>query len=347
MPEDREVTIYDIAKYLNVSAATVSRGLKDNPTISKSTRKKIVEAAKSLGYQSNTFASSLRSKHTHTLGVLVPRLNSHFMSSVLAGMENAANRHGYNLIIAQSLEDAEKEKRNAATMFNKRVDGLLISLSYNTQDIRHLEPFFKRKIPVVFFDRVFPHDESTSVGINNFEAAYNITKHLISQGCSKIMHLGGNLLRNVYQERFNGYRKALQDHHLAFTRKFHLTSTLSEQAGTDAARYILDLPPAERPDAVFSANDTAAVYCMLALKAAGLRIPEDIAFAGFNNDPISKVIEPNLTTMDYSGDSVGNTAATYLINHLNGTNNLYTTNAITLRADMIIRASSLKNKVPE
>lgn len=347
MPEDREVTIYDIAKYLNVSAATVSRGLKDNPTISKGTRKKIVEAAKALGYQSNTFASSLRSKQTHTLGVLVPRLNSHFMSSALAGMENAANRHGYNLIIAQSLEDVEKEKRNAATMFNKRVDGLLISLSSNTQDIRHLEPFFKRKIPVVFFDRVYAHDESTSVGINNYEAAYNMTQHLIAQGCKRIMHLGGNLLRNVYQERFNGYKKALQEHRLPFTQKFHLTSTLSEQAGADAARLILELPPAERPDAVFSANDTAAVYCMLALKAAGLRIPEDIAFAGFNNDPISRVIEPNLTTMDYSGDSIGDTAATYLINHLNGLSNLHTTNAITLRADMVIRASSLKNKLPE
>lgn len=347
MPEDREVTIYDIARYLNVSAATVSRGLKDNPTISKSTRKKIAEAAKMLGYQSNTFASSLRSKHTHTLGVLVPRLNSHFMSSALAGMENAANRHGYNLIIAQSLEDVEKEKRNAATMFNKRVDGLLISLSSNTQDIKHLEPFFKRKIPVVFFDRVYAHDESTSVGINNYEAAYNMTQHLIAQGCRRIMHLGGNLLRNVYQERFNGYQKALQEHRLPCTEKLHLTSTLSEQAGTDAARYILDLAPAERPDAVFSANDTAAVYCMIALKAAGLRIPEDIAFAGFNNDPISRVIEPNLTTMDYSGDSIGNTAATYLINHLKGISNLYTTNAITLRADMVVRASSLKNKLPE
>ena len=346
IPEDREVTIYDIARHLNISAATVSRGLKNNPMISKSTRKKIADAAKSLGYQSNTFASSLRSRHTHTLGVLVPRLNSHFMSSALAGMENAANLHGYNLIIAQSLEDAEKEKRNAAIMFNKRVDGLLISLSYNTRDIQHLEPFFKRKIPVVFFDRVYPHDESTAVGINNHEAAYNITQHLIAQGCRKIMHLGGNLLRNVYKERLAGYRKALEDHHLSFNKKLHLTSTLSEQAGTDAARYILDLTPKQRPDAVFSANDTAAVYCMLALKAAGLRIPEDIAFAGFNNDPISRVIEPNLTTMDYSGDSIGDTAATCLINHLKGISNLYTTNAITLRADMVIRASSLKNKLP-
>jgi LacI family transcriptional regulator len=344
MSEDREVTIYDIAKYLNLSAATVSRGLKNNPMINKNTRKKITDAAIALGYQSNTFASSLRSKHTHTLGVLVPRLNSYFMSSVLAGMEKAANRHGYNLIIAQSLEDAEREKINAATMFNKRVDGLLISLSYNTQDIDHLQPFFKRKIPVVFFDRVTSNDESTSIVINNHSAGYNVTQHLIEQGCKRIMHLGGNVLRNVYKERFDGYRQALKDHNLPFQEKLYLTSTLSEQDGADAAKYILGLPVNKRPDAVFSANDTAAVYCMLGLKAAGLRIPEDVAFAGFNNDPISKIIDPNLTTVDYSGDNMGNTAVTNLINHLKGISNLYSTNSITLRADLIIRASSMKIK---
>jgi LacI family transcriptional regulator len=346
MSADREVTIYDIAKHLNLSAATVSRGLKNNPVINKKTRKRIIDAAESLGYQSNTFASSLRSRHTHTLGVLVPRLNSHFMSSVLAGMEKAANKHGYNLIIAQSLEDAEKEKVNAATMFNKRVDGLLISLSYNTADINHLEPFFKKKIPVVFFDRVHQHTESTSFVINNYSAAYQVTQHLIEQGCKRIMHLGGNVMRNVYKERLDGYKQALKDHNIPFAESLHLTSTLSEEAGTEAAKHILHLPPKKRPDAVFSANDTAAVYCMIALKSAGLRIPQDIAFAGFNNDPISKVIEPNLTTVDYSGDTMGHTAVTNLINHLKGTSNLYITNSITLRADLIIRASSLK-RTPE
>lgn len=344
MPEDREITIYDIAKHLNISAATVSRGLKNNPMISKNTRKKIVEAAKELGYQSNTFASSLRSRQTHTLGVLVPRLNSHFMSSVLAGMEKAANRNGYNLIIAQSLEDVEKEKANAATMFNKRVDGLLISLAYNTQDINHLEPFFNRKIPVVFFDRVYAHSNSTSIVIDNYGAAYKVTTHLIEQGCKRIMHLGGNVLRNVYKDRLEGYRQALKDHGLPYSDKLYLTSTLSEDAGTEAARYILELPQKERPDGVFSANDTAAIYCMIGLKTAGLRIPEDVAFAGFNNDPISKVIEPNLTTVDYSGNNIGETAITNLINHLQGVSNLYMTNNIILRSDLIVRASSLKNK---
>lgn len=343
MADDKEITIYDIAKHLSISATTVSRGLKDHPAINKNTRKKIVEAAKQLGYRSNTFASSLRSKKTYTIGVIVPRLNSYFMSSVLAGMEDAASREGYNLIISQSLENAEKEVANAHTMFNKRVDGLLVSLAYDTKDIHHFDPFFKKGIPVVFFDRIYPHIDSTSIVIDNYKAAYDVTKHLIEQGCKRIMHLGGNILRNVYADRLKGYKHALRDHDIPLDEKKLLyISNLSEQAGTKAAELILKM--SSRPDAVFSANDTAAVFCMMKLKEAGIRIPTDIAFAGFNNDPISKIIEPNLTTVNYAGYDVGEAAVTTLINHLNGIASIKTTNSIILRSDLIIRASSLKNK---
>jgi len=340
MSEEREITIYDIAKHLNISATTVSRGLKDHPTINIKTRKKIAEAARLLGYRSNTFASSLRSKRTQTLGVIVPRLNSSFMSSVLAGMENAANREGYNLIIAQSLEQADKEKENVLTMFNKRVDGLLISLAYGTESIRHFDVFFNKKIPVIFFDRVASHPDSTCIIIDNYAAAWQATQHLIQQGYRRIMHLGGNMLLNVYSERLRGYKQALLDHKLPFNERLIMTGSLSEECGTETARQLLQMKPKERPDAVFCANDTSAVYCMIALKAAGIRIPEDIAFAGFNNDPISRVIEPNLTTINYPGYNMGQAAVATLVSHLNGDSNITDTNTIVLRSELIVRESS-------
>ena len=343
MSQGKEITIYDIAKHLNISATTVSRGLKNNPAINKNTHKKIAEAAQELGYRSNMFASSLRSKRTHTIGVIVPRLNSNFMSSVLAGMEDAASSEHYNLIITQSLEKREKEKTNAHTMFNKRVDGLLISLAYDTENISHLQPFFNKGIPVVFFDRTYPHSESTSIVIDNYQAAYDVTKHLLDKGCKRIMHLGGNVLRDVYSERLRGYKRALQDYKISFDDKLHYVSNLSEQAGIEAAEHILKMKTTSRPDAVFAANDTAAVHCMMRLKAAGIKIPNDIAFAGFNNDPISNIIEPNLTTINYSGFQVGEVAVMNLINHLKGVSSTKTTNTIVLRADLIIRESSLKN----
>jgi LacI family transcriptional regulator len=340
MPSEKDITIYDIATYLNISATTVSRGLKDHPAINKNTRKKITDAAKELGYRSNTFASSLRSKKTHTIGVIVPRLNSHFMSSALAGMEDTAGRQGYNLIITQSLESSAKEITNAHIIFNKRVDGLLISLAYDTENIKHIEPFFRKKIPVIFFDRIYPHIDSTCIVIDNYKAAYDVTKHLIGQGFKRIMHLGGNMLRNVYADRFGGYKDALSEYNIPFSDELLHISSLTEEAGAEAAEHILKMK--KKPDAVFSANDTCAVYCMIRLKEAGIKIPGDIAFAGFNNDPISKVIEPNLTTVNYSGYQVGETAANNLIEHLKGNSSIKITNSIILRSDLIIRESSLK-----
>src|SRR5688572_25802500 len=175
MANDKEVTIYDIDDKLKISPATVSRGLKDHPAISKKTKKKILDLAEKIGYRSNHFARNLRNQKTQTIGVIVPRLNSHFMSSVISGVEHIANREGYNLIISQSSESTIKETANARTFFNSRVDGLLISLAYDTKELSHFNSFFKKSIPVIFFDRVMEHENSTSILIDNRKAAYEAT----------------------------------------------------------------------------------------------------------------------------------------------------------------------------
>jgi len=342
MSQEKEITIYDIARQLNISAATVSRGLKDHPAINKSTRKKIQDLARQLGYRSNMFASNLRKKNTNTIGVIVPRLSSYFMSHVIAGMEHIATTEGYNLIISQSSETLTKEVANADTMFNSRVDGLLVSLSYETENIDHFEPFIKKGIPVIFFDRIKEHNRCMSIVIDNYKAAYEATKHLLEQGCRRVMHIGGSTISQVYAERLRGYKKALADYKIPVDPKLIITKNLSEDAGIEAAEYILKMK--HRPDAVFSANDACAVYCMRTLKQAGIRIPDDIAFVGFNNDPMSKVVEPNLSTVNYPGYAMGEAAATQMINHLNGISNITSTNIIILRSELIIRESSTKKK---
>jgi LacI family transcriptional regulator len=342
MSNDKEVTIYDIADRLNVSIATVSRALKDDPVVNKKTKKKIFELAEELGYRSNHFARNLRNQRTETIGVIVPRLNSYFMSTVIAGIENIANSEGYNLIISQSSESAEKEKVSAKTMFNSRVDGLLVSLSYDTNDLLHFEQFSRKKIPVIFFDRGEEHTNFTNVLIDNRRAAYEATRHLIEQGCKKIVHITAKRKRNVYVDRFKGYQDALAENNIPFKEEWVIIGNLSLEAGTDAAGVILKMDPL--PDGVLVANDSCAVGCMLSLKQAGIRIPEDIAFVGFNNDPVSKVIEPNLTTINYPGYEMGEVAARNLINHLNGTSPIRSTHTIVLRSELIIRASSQRSK---
>ncbi|MGE5520015.1 MAG: LacI family DNA-binding transcriptional regulator [Candidatus Dadabacteria bacterium] len=342
MQNGKEVTIYDIASKLNISPATVSRGLKDHPAISKKTKKKIFDFAEKIGYRSNHFARNLRNQRTDTIGVIVPRLNSHFMSSVIAGIENIANKEGYNLIISQSSEMSLKEAANAKTMFNNRVDGLLVSLAYDTKDLSNFNVFFKKNTPVVFFDRVIDHDNCTNIVIDNKKAAYEATIHLIKQGCKRIVHITAQPIQNVYIDRIKGYKKALTDHKIKFKPEDIIITNLSMEAGAEAADTIIGLMP--RVDGVFVANDNCAVGCMLALKEKGFRIPQDFAFVGFNNDPLSRVIEPNLSTINYSGKEIGELAAQHLINHLNGISQINTTNTIILRAEFIIRNSSLKKQ---
>src|SRR5215472_8769957 len=151
MSREKEITIYDLADKLNISVATVSRALKDDPVVNKKTKKKIFDLAEEMGYRSNHFARNLRNQRTDTIGVIIPRLNSYFMSTVIAGIENVVNQAGYNLIISQSSESTAKEVASSKTMFNNRVDGLLVSLAYDTKDISHFDIFFKRDIPLIFF----------------------------------------------------------------------------------------------------------------------------------------------------------------------------------------------------
>lgn len=340
MPNDKEVTIYDIAKKLKISPATVSRGLKDHPGISKKTKKKIFELADKIGYRQNHFARNLRNQKTDTIGVIVPRLNSHFMSSVIAGIESIANKKGYNLIISQSSESSSKEAASAKTLFNNRVDGLLASLAYDTKELSHFDPFFKKNIPVIFFDRVMHHENCTNVLIDNRNAAYEATKHLIDEGCKRIVHITAPPQQNVYIDRLKGFKQALAEHKIKFREEDVIIGNLSQEAGAGAANIILKMKTL--PDGVFVSNDNCAVGCMLALKQKGIKIPKDIAFVGFNNDPVSKVVEPNLSTINYSGYEVGEVAARHLINHLTGVSPIQNTDTILLRSEFIIRESSLK-----
>lgn len=342
MIKEKEITIYDIASKLNISIATVSRALKDDPVVNKKTRKKVLQAAEEMSYRSNHFARNLRNQKTETIGVIVPKLNSHFMSSVIAGIESVANSKGYNLIISQSSESVVKEIASVKTMFNNRVDGLLVSLAYDTENLSHFEILRRKNIPVIFFDRVMSDDHYTNIIIENKKVAYEATRHLIEQGCKKIVHISANSKQNVYKERLAGYKLALEDHQIKFDKKNVILDNLSQEAGEEAAALIMKMKPL--PDGVFVANDNCAVGCMLALKHAGIQIPEDIAFVGFNNDAVAKVIEPNLTTINYPGYEMGEVAANNLINHLIGNSTIQSTNTIILRSEFIIRESSQKKK---
>lgn len=340
MKTRKEVTIYDIARKLDISPATVSRGLNNHFSVSKKTHKQITDTAKSMGYRSNLFAKNLRRQKTRTLGVIVHRLNSNFIASVLAGIEQVANAAGYNLIISQSQESQAKELINVNTMFNRRVDGLIVSLAFDTKDVSHFDSFFNKDIPVVFFDRISNGQSSTNVVIDNFKAGYEVTKHLIDQGCKKIAHITGNLTRNVYADRMKGYRQALLENEIPFNEKYLIVNNMDEQSAIEASKELISMKP--MPDAIFVGNDICAAICMQVLKEKGYSIPKDIAIVGFNNDIISRVVNPKISTVNYPGQQMGEIVANALVNHLEGKANLNATSTIIIKSELIVRESSLK-----
>ena len=337
---DKEVTIYDIAERLLLSSSTVSRALQDSPRVTKKTRKRVLDTAKEMGYRYNAQAGSLRKKHTKTIGVVVHELNSSFITSVLSGIEKVATDAGYDLVIAHSGESFEKEKANTENLFHKRVDGLIASLSFDTKTLDHFTPFTRKGIPVIFFDRVEEDSPMPKVIIDNQKCGYLATKHLIDQGCKKIAMINASLERNVYKNRFNGYRKALEESGLDYREDWLMVHDLSEQSGLAAAEIILAMQ--EKPDGVFCTNDFVAAVCITVLQENGIRIPADIAFVGFNNDSVSKIVSPKLTTINYPGFDMGEVTAMNLINYLSGFGSLQKTATIIVNSELIIRNSSLK-----
>jgi LacI family transcriptional regulator len=338
----KEITIYDIAKHLNISAATVSRALMDHPSVNINTKQRVREAAENMGYRINHLASNLRKKKSNIIGIIVGNLNSSFMSNVIAGVEKVTTDAGYNLIISQSLDNHDKEVNIAKAMYNNRVDGLLVSLAYDIDNADHFETFVKRGIPLVYFDRVWPHPQCPGIEIDNFKAAYDITNHLIQQGCKHIAHVTAYKLSSVAADRFNGYKQALADNNIRFDDNLLILTQLTLQAGIEAAHTILAMP--QRPDGVFVTNDACAVSCMQELKRHGVKIPDDIAFAGFNNDTEASIIEPNLTTVNYKGYDMGEVAAKILINRLSNSGEQSATNKLLQKSELIIRESSLRTR---
>jgi LacI family transcriptional regulator len=337
----KDITIYDIAQHLSLSSATVSRALQDHPSIKKQTKQKVLNKAKELGYRYNHFAGSLRKQQTNTIGFLVHELNSSFINSVLSGIEKITTAAGYNLLIAHSSENFEKEIANAENFFNQRVDGLIASLTFETENLNHFKPFNDKGIPLVFFDRVDENnDHNTSVIIDNYKCGYQATRHLIEQGCKRIVISTSSLKRNVYRERHRGYKDALHDNGLAYSEKLVIINDLSEKAATENANRILKMNPL--PDGIFITHDFSAAICMQVLIDHGINIPADIAVVGFNNDDISKLVQPRLTTINYPGKDLGEIAARNLIDQLNNKNLLQITNRIIVRSELIIRQSSLK-----
>lgn len=343
MRNNKEVTIYDLAQELNVSPSTVSRALKEHPSIGKETIQAVKKLAEARGYRPNHIAASLRNNKTNTIGVIISLINRPFISSLISGIEEEARKEGYNVLISQSHDSYANEVANAKALYDSRVSGLIVSLATETLHYEHFQQFLQSNIPVVFVDRVPEEFPCNRVVIDNFAAGFMATEHLIQQGCTKIAHFAGAQQRNVYRERYQGYLEALKKYKLPIEENWMLGgNVLSVEEGAKLCARLLDLP--NPPDGIFCPNDSSAVGAIQSAKKRGVKIPEELAIIGVNNDPISLIIDPPLSTVTHPAVEMGKIAAQQVLKYREY-QDVITSETVVLRTELLERESSVKERI--
>ena len=289
-------SIKAVARLAGVSVATVSRVLNDSGPVKDETRRRILEVVESLGYVPHGAARSLTTNQTDTLGVLLPDIYGEFFSELIRGIDSAARRQGYHVLVSGSHEDRE-EVRAVLRALRGRVDGLVL-MTPSADMLEALRAVPRDSLPTVLLNcppGVLPFD---SINLDNHGGAVAMVRHLAALGHRRIAFLQGPPDNHDARERLRGYRDAVVELGLETDRKLEIRGDFSEEAGCRAGERLLELAP--RPDAVFAANDAMAIGCLHALREArpeGIEVPEEIAVAGFDDIPIARFMSPPLTSV--------------------------------------------------
>lgn len=331
----KNISIYDIAKSLNVSASTVSRALQDHPRISSEVRKMVQKKAKEMNYKPNRMAVNLKLGKSNTIGVVVPNINRNFFSSVIDGIEEEAYREGYDVLICQSQESYEKEKKIINSLAQGRVDGVIASIASGTYDYGHFNSLEEDEIPLVLFDRVTDKVNAGKVTVDDYQGAYMVVEHLLKQGRKRIFHCASHQHVGVWKRRCEGYLGAMRAHGIEPEEGWIIYGEISQEQGRAAAHQIMEMQ--HRPDAVFCTSDFIAMGMMLEFLQHGVRIPEDIAICGFANEPMDALVTPSLSSVDQFSKQMGQQAARMLFTKLNGESPA----DIVLTPELIVRDSTI------
>lgn len=345
MLSKKQITLADLARELGISTATVSRALKDYPDISAETKRRVVELASQMNYRPNSLAAGLRKRESNVIGVIIPSIVDHFFSSVIKGIMEVAYDAGYRVMLCQSDESYEKEVTDAQVLFDSRVDGLLVSIAHGSQDYSHFDEFLESGVPVVFFDKVPEQlDKVSKVVVNDFGGAYEACMHLLRQGVYPLAHLEGPQIASTSRQRRQGYLAALADMGHAPDESLILTcQDMTLEEGGGLARRLV----AARPDCqgIFAVTDTIALGALTALKALGIRSPEQMAVIGFSDWTISAIFEPPLSSVAQPGLEMGRIAAGLLLREIQAEKHAepFVPETIVLPTALQIRRSSLRS----
>jgi len=322
------VTLKHLAEQLNVSVSTVSKALHDSQEISADTIKRTKELAKILNYQPNKVALSLKNNKTKTLGVIVPNILNHFFAKVLLGIEKEATKKGYDIIICNSNESFDKELQSIDVLGNGSVDGFIMSIAEETQirdENNHINKILKQNLPVVLFDRVSDKIQCDKVIIDDFEASYKATQHLLSEGRKHIVLLSNIEELSVGKLRVNGYLKAISEAK-SYSNKpqiIYINNNEIEAQVSQLFQQYNDI------DGILSIDNTSGVVALHKALKNGYKIPADLSIIGFSDENILPFTDPKLSTVSQHALDIGSTSVTMLINRIeNGNQNQHLTRHI-------------------
>lgn len=309
--EKKVPTIKEIAKKLNISVSTVSRALHDHPSIGLRTKMQVQKLAKEMNYEPNQTAIRFKQGKTFTLGLILPNLQEEYFSLAISGVEDTAFKNNYNVLIGQSHDLLDREQKIVETMRKHRVDGVLVSISKQTNSIAHFKQLDEYNIPVVFFDRVPNVPDIHSVWCSLYYSTVEAVELLFAKGHQRVGYIQGPLSLNIKNERLEGYHTAHEKNKRPINQSYIVTTDLSRKSTEAAIEKLLSLN--NRPTAILAFNDNVALDTIQYAKKKKLKINKDISVVSYANWPIISYLDfPPVASVEQFPYEQGSRAAELL-----------------------------------
>ncbi|CAG4989489.1 HTH-type transcriptional regulator DegA [Dyadobacter sp. CECT 9275] len=336
----RYTTIKDIAKALGISVATVSRALRDAYDVSPQTRQLVLETAIKMNYKPNFNATGLVKSSTHKLGVIIPAITNYYFSTVITGIQEVAQKNGYNIFLYITNDSSDLEKDIVKDLSFSSLDGILACVSSPSDACMHFQDIIDDGLPVVFFDRVPEQINVSRVMQDDYDGAYQAVEHLIKKGYTKIAHITGPKGVFLTENRLRGYRDALIKYNLPIRNEWIIYSGFSQKAGEADAELLFEKSE-NLPDALFAVNDRKAIGAMISLKRRNIKIGKEVGVIGFTNDPMCEIIFPTLSTVAEPALEIGMKSCELLLKHIRKSN--FVPVEVVLSGELIERESTNRN----
>lgn len=332
------VNLKRLSKLLNLSVSTISRALRDSHEISQETKQKVLSLAAQLNYQPNPYASSLRRQKSKTIAVVVPEIANNFFSLAINGIGSVAQERGYHVLIYLTHEDVQQETSIVRHLLSGRVDGALVSVSSQTDDVSHLAELRKKGLPIVFFDRVSEEIETAKVTTDDYESGFKATEHLIEQGCRRIAYLLISKNLSIGIKRMQGHLDALRKHGIDIEDNLVIHGSNDVQENYAMIEQLLR--GADRPQGIFASVEKLAITAYHVCRDLSLKIPDDIKIISFSNLETASLLNPSLTTITQPAYEIGKQAAAILFKALDKNKTHIDNELIVLKSTLVVRDST-------